>query len=53
MAYVSYMSGTRGSFRPVVYGNLELLGFNSCRVKCLSSRLCIDSAPNCSKPWSV
>ena len=42
-----------GSFGPVVARNSEVLVSNPGRVRCVSSRLCIYSAPNCSKAWSA
>ena len=42
------LAGPDGSFGPVVAQNAEVLGSNPGRVS-----LCIYSAPNCSKAWSV
>ena len=46
-------TGPDGSFDPVVARNSEVLASNSDRFVCLSTRLCIYSAPNCSKACIV
>ena len=44
--FLVMMGGPDGSFRPTMVSN-------SCRVGCLSLRLCIYSVPNCSKAWRM
>ena len=41
--------GGHGSFGPAVARNTEVLGSTPGRVRCLPSRLCTYSVPNCSK----
>ena len=48
--YIAHtQAGLVGSFESVVAQDSEVLGSNPGRVSCLSSRLCIYSATNCSK----
>ena len=50
---VGKMAGSEGSFVSAGACNLGVPGSNPGRAGYLSSWLCIYSAPNCSKAWSV